>query len=77
MEAVLALRQVHAIAPHPGIAQLIQEKAYFTFQISPEQTEPEQAEAHAMVTQKVEGLPLNQWVEQQGALQQELASAWL
>ena len=43
MEAVLALRQVHAIAPHLGIAQIIQEKAYFTFQISSEQTAPEQA----------------------------------
>jgi len=77
MEAVLALRQVHAIAPHPGIAQLIKEKAYFTFQMSPEQTEPEQAEAHAMVTQKVEGLPLNQWIEQNGALPQDLAFDWL
>ena len=77
MEAVLALRQVHAIAPQPSIAQLIKEKAYFTFQISPEQTKLEQAEAHAMVTQKAEGLPLSQWIEQHGALQQELASDWL
>ncbi|MEO0704132.1 MAG: AarF/UbiB family protein [Cyanobacteria bacterium J06649_5] len=77
MEAVIALRQVHAIAPNPGIAQLITEKAYFTFQMSPEQTEPEQAEAHAMVTQKIEGLPLSQWIEQNGALQQDLAFDWL
>ena len=77
MEAVLALRQVHAIDPNPGIAQLIKEKAYFTFQMSPDQTEPEQTEAHAMVTQKVEGLPLCQWIEQHGALQQELAFVWL
>ena len=77
MEAVLALRQVHAIAPNLGIAQLITEKAYFTFQMSPEQTEPEQAEAHAMVTQKVEGRPLSQWIEQNGALPQDLAFDWL
>ena len=77
MEAVLALRQVHAIAPNPGIAQLIKETAYFTFQISPKQTEPEQVEAHAMVTQKVKGLSLDRWVEQHGALQQELAFTWL
>ncbi|NJM98065.1 MAG: hypothetical protein HC800_13760, partial [Phormidesmis sp. RL_2_1] len=64
MEAVIALRQVHAIAPNPGIAQLITEKAYFTFQAL-----PEQAEAHAMVTQKIEGLPLSQWIEQNGMLQ--------
>lgn len=72
MEAVIALRQVHAITPNPGIAQLIKEKAYFTFQVL-----PEQAEAHAMVTQKIEGLPLSQWIEQNGALQQDLAFDWL
>ena len=77
MEAVLALRQVHAIAPKPGIAQLVKEKAYFTFQMSPEQTEPEQAEAHAMVTEKVEGLSLSQWIEQNGAIEQDLAFEWL
>jgi len=71
MEAVLALRQVHAIAPNPGIAQLITEKAYFTFQPS-----SEQAEAQAMVTEKVEGLPLNLWIEQNGAIEQDLAFDW-
>ena len=72
MEAVLALRQVHAIAPQPGIAKLIKEKAYFTFKVL-----SEQAEAHAMVTEKVEGLPLKQWIEQSGAIEQDLAFDWL
>ena len=72
MEAVIALRQVHAITPNPGIAQLIKEKAYFTFQVL-----PEQAGAHAMVTQKIEGLSLSQWIERNGALQQDLALYWL
>ena len=67
MEAVLALRQVHAIAPRPGIAQLIKEKAYFTFKVL-----PGQAEAHAMVTEKVEGLPLKQWIEQTEQLNKTL-----
>ena len=72
MEAVLALRQVHAIAPQPGIAKLIKEKAYFTFKVL-----SGQAEAHAMVTEKVEGLPLKQWIEQSGAIEQDLAFDWL
>jgi len=72
MEAVLALRQVHAIAPQPGIAKLIKEKAYFTFKVL-----SGQAKAHAMVTEKVEGLPLKQWIEQSGAIEQDLAFDWL
>ena len=72
LESVLALRQVHSLNVEPGIMQLADPKGYFTRQIL-----PEEPESHFMATQKVEGTPLNEWIEQNGPINEEVASTWL
>ncbi|MEM8502243.1 MAG: protein kinase family protein [Cyanobacteria bacterium P01_D01_bin.1] len=72
LESVLALRQVHSLNIEPGIMQLADPKGYFTWQIL-----PEEPESHFMATKKVEGTPLNEWIEQNEPINEELASTWL
>ncbi|MEO0373262.1 MAG: tetratricopeptide repeat protein [Cyanobacteria bacterium P01_A01_bin.17] len=72
LESVLALRQVHSLNIEPGIMQLADPKGYFTWQVL-----PEEPESHFMATKKVEGTPLNEWMEQNASINEELASTWL
>jgi serine/threonine protein kinase len=72
LESVLCLRQIHQLAPHPGIMQLSEEEGYFTWQIL-----PEEPDSHFMATEKVEGTPLNVWLAQQGPATEKLAIDWL
>ncbi|MEL6555985.1 MAG: protein kinase family protein, partial [Cyanobacteria bacterium J06621_11] len=72
LESVLALRQVHSLNIEPGIMQLADPKGYFTWQVL-----PEEPESHFMATKKVEGTPLNEWIEQNEPINEELASTWL
>ncbi len=72
LESVLCLRQVHQLQPHPGVMQLSEEEGYFTWQIL-----PDEPESHFMATQKVEGIPLNHWLIQQGPANEKPAIDWL
>ena len=72
LESVLCLRQVHSVNPYPGIMQLAEEDGYFTWQILP--GEPE---SHFMATRKVEGIPLDQWIDRVSILNEETAAEWL
>ena len=72
LESVLALRQVHSLNVEPGIMQLADQKGYFTWQIL-----PEEPESHFMATKKVEGTPLDGWIEQNGPVDEAVASTWL
>jgi serine/threonine protein kinase len=72
LESVLCLRQIHQLTPHPGIMQLSEEEGYFTWQIL-----SDEPESHFMATQKVEGIPLNDWLTQQGPANEKLAIDWL
>lgn len=72
LEAVSCLRLVHSTETNPGIMRLAEADGYFTWQILP--GEPP---SHFMVTQKVEGIPLDQWVDRVGILDEETAADWL
>lgn len=72
LESVLALRQVHSLNVEPGIMQLADPKGYFTWHIL-----PEEPESHFMATKKVEGTPLDEWIEQNGPIDEEVAFIWL
>lgn len=72
VEAVYALRQVHGLSVHQGIMRLIQDKAYFTWKIL-----PDGPAASCMVTELVEGVPLDEWIENKGPIDQTLAIDWL
>ena len=76
LESVLCLRQVHSVRPNPGIMQLAEKDTeqdeYFTWQVLP--GEPP---SHFMVARKVEGIPLDQWFDRAGTLDEETAAEWL
>ena len=73
-DAVTALRFVHALSPHPGIMQLAKpnEYGYFTWRIR-----PDEPDSHCMVTQKVAGITLQQWLNANGPANEALAIQWL
>ena len=73
-DAVIALRQVHAVSTHPGIMRLIEDEefGYFTWEILP--GEPQ---AHCMVTEKVPGVNLQKWVDTSTAIDETLVRDWL
>lgn len=70
---VLALRQIHFPTPHPGIMQLVDgdEFGYFTWQIRYE------SDVHCMVTQKIGGITLYDWLGANGAADEVLTVKWL
>ncbi len=72
LEAVSCLRQVHVVEAYPGIMRLAETDGYFTWQIL-----PEEPPSQFMVTEKVEGIPLDQWIDRAGILDEETAADWL
>nr|WP_228025038.1 tetratricopeptide repeat protein [cf. Phormidesmis sp. LEGE 11477] len=73
-DAVTALRFVHSLSPHSGVMQLVKpdEYGYFTWRI-----QPDEPDSHCMVTQKVAGITLQQWINANGAASEALAIPWL
>lgn len=72
-DAVVALRHVHALSPHPGVMQMVEgEYGYFTWKIR-----PDEPEAYCMVTKKVPGITLQEWTIASGAVDESLATQWL
>ena len=73
-DAVTALRFIHALTPHPSVMQLVKpdEYGYFTWRIR-----PDEPDSHCMVTQKVAGITLQQWINVNGTASEALAIQWL
>lgn len=71
-EAVLALRQVHLVGDCPGIMRLSSQEGYFVWQIL-----PDEPESHFMASQKVEGIPLDVWINQNKPIDEQTATNWL
>ena len=72
LEAVYALRQIHGLNVQSDIMRLIEHNAYFRWRIL-----PDGPLAHCMVTKKVEGTPLDRWIEKNAPIDQKLAISWL
>ena len=70
--AAFALVHVHPVDPHPGIMQLVDEDHYFRWQIR-----MDEPAAHCMVLKKIDGVTLQEWLEQHGAISENLATDWL
>ena len=70
--AVFALFHIHLDTPCPGIMQLVDDVYYFRWQIR-----SDEPAAHCMVSKKIDGVTLKEWLDRHRRISKSLATDWL